>query len=52
MFDPQTSGGLLIGIPEARAEELTRVLHREGVAPVAEIGTVSAPDTLGHVEIV
>jgi len=52
MFDPQTSGGLLIGIPEAQAEELIRRLASEGVAPVAEIGNVSGPDPDGHVEIV
>jgi selenide, water dikinase len=51
MFDPQTSGGLLIGIPGAQAVELTRLLASAGVAPVAEIGNVIGPDADGHVEI-
>lgn len=52
MFDPQTSGGLLIGIPEGQAEELTRLLSQEGVDNAAEIGAVTGPDSDGHVEIV
>jgi selenide, water dikinase len=52
MFDPQTSGGLVIGIPAVQAEELVRMLVLQGVAPVAEIGNVTGPDAEGHVEIV
>lgn len=52
MFDPQTSGGLLIGIPAVHATELTRVLALQGVTPVAEIGIVTVSDPDGHVEIV
>jgi selenide, water dikinase len=52
MFDPQTSGGLLIGIPAVHATELTCLLALRGVTPVAEIGSVTAPDTEGHVVIV
>jgi len=51
MFDPQTSGGLVIGIPAACSEELVETLLAEGVAPVAEIGEVTGPHADGHVEI-
>lgn len=39
-FDPQTSGGLLIAIPEARAADLVEALQAEGVEVRAEIGRV------------
>ena len=40
LFDPQTSGGLLIGCPEQEARQLQRRLHDEGVAMAAIIGWV------------
>ena len=40
IFDPQTSGGLLISLPESRAESLVRDLHGAGVPWAALIGTV------------
>lgn len=52
MFDPQTSGGLLMGIPGGQVEEAIGLLLSEGVAPVAEIGEVSGSHSDGHVEIV
>ena len=39
LYDPQTAGGLLITVPQARAEELLHRLHYLGV-PVAAIGAV------------
>ena len=39
LYDPQTAGGLLISVPEARAEELLHRLHDLGV-PGAAIGQV------------
>ena len=39
LYDPQTSGGLLISVPQARAEELLHRLHDLGV-PGAAIGAV------------
>ena len=41
MYDPQTAGGLLITVPEARGEELLRRLLDLGV-PGAAIGAVKA----------
>jgi selenide,water dikinase len=40
LFDPQTSGGLLVAAPEDRARDLVRLLHRDGVsaAVVGEVG--------------
>lgn len=40
LFDPQTSGGLLVGCPEREAQELLRRLKDEGIAPAAIIGWV------------
>lgn len=40
LFDPQTSGGLLISLPEPGARQLLDKMHREGVAEAAVIGEV------------
>ncbi len=50
-FDPQTSGGLLIAIPEARLETLVSALTRRGVA-AHRVGWVEAraePGAFGRV---
>jgi len=39
LFDPQTSGGLLVAVPQERAEEFVRSLHKHGVA-AAVVGEV------------
>jgi len=40
LYDPQTSGGLLMAIDEERAEDLVERLHAEGVEHSAIIGRV------------
>lgn len=40
MYDPQTSGGLLIGVPERQAEALVRRLRDRGVADATIVGEV------------
>jgi selenide,water dikinase len=40
LFDPQTSGGLLISVPKARASRLLKKLHSDGVTEAAIIGEV------------
>jgi selenide,water dikinase len=40
MFDPQTSGGLLVSLPEAEAESYVASLHARGVTRAAVIGEV------------
>ena len=52
MFDPQTSGGLILGIPAERSRDLLDALIAEGVEPAADIGEVLVPDPEGHLEIV
>jgi selenide, water dikinase len=42
LFDPQTSGGLLISVPEKRCDILIRKMHDSGVAAAAIIGEVNA----------
>lgn len=42
LFDPQTSGGLLISVPEPKAPGMLQSLHQEGVIEAAIIGEVVA----------
>lgn len=43
LADAQTSGGLLISLPEARAEELLTALRGRGIQDAALIGRVTGP---------
>ncbi len=45
LFDPQTSGGLLIAVPEGRAEQFLADLHAAGVADAAVIATAKGNAT-------
>jgi len=38
LFDPQTSGGLLLAIPEDQADSLLRDLRQTGIAAATIIG--------------
>lgn len=42
MFDPQTSGGLLISVPEDKSQELLALLNVTNETPFAVIGKVKA----------
>jgi len=42
LFDPQTSGGLLISVPGSEAESLLERMRREGIEEAAIIGEVMA----------
>ena len=42
LFDPQTSGGLLIAVPSQQATELTARLHKSEISQAAVIGEVVA----------
>jgi len=42
LFDPQTSGGLLIAVPAEKAATLLERMHREGIEAAATIGEVVA----------
>jgi selenide,water dikinase len=41
LFDPQTSGGLLISLPARDAETLLSRLHEAGISEAADIGVVT-----------
>ncbi len=43
MFDPQTSGGLLIAVPEGRANKLMELLKANNKTPFQMIGRVKPP---------
>ena len=45
LFDPQTAGGLLFGVPVDQAEKCVTALHATGSADAAVIGTVQTADT-------
>ncbi len=51
MFDPQTSGGLIIGICSEQADRLMDSLMAQDIDPVAMIGEVIGADASGYVEI-
>jgi len=40
LFDPQTSGGLFLSLPEAGAEELLAKMHQAGLSDAAIVGEV------------
>ncbi len=41
LYDPQTSGGLLLAVPEAQAAELVAAMKKAGTTVAARIGTVT-----------
>ncbi len=45
LFDPQTSGGLLFGVPASRAHEAVAALHAAGDVHAVVIGEVTPPRT-------
>ena len=46
LYDPQTSGGLLLSVPESEATELLKALETAGVPVAVQIGKV-ADDSAG-----
>ncbi len=40
LFDPQTSGGLLLSVPDTQADELVQLLKSDGITSACRIGEV------------
>jgi selenide,water dikinase len=47
LFDPQTSGGLLLAVPDSQAEDLVRSLRAAGIPAAARIAEVRAAERAG-----
>ncbi len=47
LFDPQTSGGLLLALPAGQADDLVKELHAAGVVHAVKIGDVFKADKAG-----
>lgn len=52
MFDPQTSGGLILGCPEAKAQSVLNALHEKGEIRASLIGEVVGSHPQGFVDVV
>jgi selenide,water dikinase len=44
LFDPQTSGGLLLAVPDSQADDLISRLKKEGLETAVRVGEVVASD--------
>ena len=51
LFDPQTSGGLLLSVPGSQADELVTALKQAGVQAAARVGE-AVDDDQGYVRVV
>ena len=51
LFDPQTSGGLLISVPAEKAKQLLESLHNNGITAAALIGKVVS-ENKGRIKVV
>jgi selenide,water dikinase len=51
LFDPQTSGGLLIAVPDSQADDLIDQLKKEGIEAAVRVGEVVASDR-PHIRVV
>ena len=45
LYDPQTSGGLLLALPGDQADDLLQALHRAGVGYAVSVGEVTAGES-------
>ena len=51
LFDPQTSGGLLIAVPEEKADQLLESLHKNDIGEAVIIGEVVA-ENRGRIRVI
>ena len=52
LFDPQTAGGLLAGLPPGSADRALSELKAAGYARAAIVGTVESTSPTGRIRIV
>jgi selenide, water dikinase len=51
VFDPQTSGGLLVSVPENQGKEIIQAFNAKGVPSAKIIGSVQEPEAKLHLKI-
>jgi len=51
LFDPQTSGGLLIAVAAGQADDLIAALKKEGIDAATRVGEVVATDR-PHIRVI
>jgi len=51
LFDPQTSGGLLLSVPEHQAEQLVHEMKKAGVETVVIVGEITT-DTKPYIKVI
>jgi selenide, water dikinase len=51
LADAQTSGGLLISVPEERSSRLLETLQRAGTLAAAVVGRITGEDPRGSIRI-
>jgi selenide,water dikinase len=52
LYDPQTSGGLLICVPEDKTAAMVAKLHEKGVTDAVVMGRVIEPSSTGKIIII
>jgi len=51
LFDPQTCGGVLLGVAKEKSANVLRQIHESGLGAAAIVGSVSPPAASGQSRI-
>jgi selenide,water dikinase len=52
IYDPQTSGGLLVAVNPDQIGDVLGALHAAGIATAASIGTVGSHEDAGRIRVI